>query len=96
MSTRQEILKGLHDEELEDIEDAVRRRRRILGAQRFGTIEVGTKVRFISTIRPTYLAGAEATVVGKKVTKLMVRLAVPVGRFRGDLRVPASLVEVAE
>lgn len=95
MSTISEIRQGLHDDDLVDITEAVTKRRRVIGLQNFATIQTGTQVRFVDTIRPTYLAGATATVVGKKVSKLIVRLDRPVGRFSGgDLRVSATLVEV--
>lgn len=93
MSILREIRNGLHDEFLQEIQEEVVRRRQVLGRMQFAELAVGSRVRFVQTIRPTYLRGMEATVVGKKVSKLMVRLDRPVGRFRGDIRVPAALIE---
>src|SRR6185503_3301283 len=96
MSILKDIRNGLHDEFLEEIQREVQQRRQVLGRMQFAGLAVGSRVRFIQTIRPTYLRGMEATVVGKKVSKLVVRLASPVGRFRGDIRVPAALIEPVE
>lgn len=89
-----DIRRGLHDDDLDDLMLAIQARKKTIGIQNFSNIPVGAKVRFVSTIRPTYLRGVEAVVVGKKVSKLIVRLNSPVGRFRGDIRVPGTLVEL--
>ena len=96
MSLIAEIRRGQHDEDLDDLLLAIQGRKKSIGVRNFSAIPVGSKVRFVPTIRPTYLRGMEATVVGKKVSKLIVRLDSPVGRFRGDIRVPGSLVEPVE
>jgi hypothetical protein len=93
MSLLAEIRRGLHDEDLDELSLAITARKKAIGIQNFAEIPIGARVRFVATIRPTYLRGIEAKVVGKKVSKLIVRLDSPVGRYRGDIRVPGSLVE---
>lgn len=93
MSLTADIRRGLHDDDLDDLVLAIQMRKKTIGVQNFSNIQVGSRVRFVATIRPTYLRGVEARVVGKKVSKLIVHLDAPVGRFRGDIRVPGSLVE---
>lgn len=93
MSLIADIRRGIHDDDLDDLLLTIQARKKTIGIQNFAEIAVGAKVRFVPTIRPTYLRGVQATVVGKKVSKLIVRLDSPVGRFRGDIRVTGSLVE---
>lgn len=93
MDVLKEIRNGQHDDILEDIQMEVSRRRKVRGRMQFAQLQVGSRVRFVQNIKPQYLAGMEATVVGRKVTKLVVRLDTPVGRFSGDLRVPPALIE---
>jgi hypothetical protein len=96
MSLISDIRRGVHDDDLDELALAIMGRKKTLGVLNFSQFQVGDRVRFVPTIKPTYLRGVEATVVGKKVSKLIVRMDAPVGRFRGDLRVPGSLVERAE
>lgn len=96
MSLTSDIRRGLHDDDLDDLVLAIQARKKTIGVQNFANIPIGAKVRFVSTIRPTYLRGVEAMVVGKKVSKLIVRPTTPVGRFRGDIRVAGTLVEAAD
>lgn len=93
MSLTADIRRGLHDDDLDDLLLAIQARKKAIGVRNFSELAIGTKVRFVATIRPTYLRGQEATIVGKKVSKLIVRLDQPVGRFFGDIRVPGTLVE---
>jgi len=93
MSIVKEIRTGVHDDLLEDILSAVIQRRKVMGHIQFGAMKPGDRVQFVNNVKPTYLAGLQATVVGKKVTKLIVRLDQPVGRFRGELKVPPQIVE---
>jgi hypothetical protein len=56
-------------------------------------ISVGDKIVF-KDIRPKYMIGETATVIGKRRTKLEVKLDSPVGRFgESTVVVPASCVE---
>lgn len=87
------IRQGKYDAHLDQIADALAARKRIIAANRFYELKVGDRVRFVDKIRPTYLSGVEATVVGKKVKKVIVRLDAPVGRFRGDIYCLAHLIE---
>jgi hypothetical protein len=96
MSIFSEIRKGMYDEDLDLMGQAIIQRRKAISQELFMDIAIGTKVVFRDTVRPTYLRGVEGTVVGKKISKLVVRLSSPVGRYRGDIRVPTSLVEVVE
>lgn len=93
MGLLQSIRDGKYDGDLDRIAAALKQRREMIAADRFYTLKVGDQVRFVSTIRPTYLAGVQAEVVGKKVKKLIVRPTTPVGRFRGDITCTPSLVE---
>ena len=93
MLSRRDILNGAYDDQLEDILDALKRRKEILATQSFWELKVGDKIRFVNSIRPTYLAGLEATVTEKRTKKLGVKLDHPVGRFYGTITVPPSLVE---
>lgn len=96
MSLLADIRRGLHDDDLDDLQLAIQARKKTLGTRNFSSIPVGARVRFVPTIRPTYLRGIEAVVVGKKTSKLIVHLDAPVGRFRGDVRVPGALIELVE
>jgi len=95
MSLVGEIRRGEHDDDLIDIMEAVQKRRKMLSIIEFNAMGIGTRVRFNSTVRPTYLRGMTGKVIGKKVSKLLVQLDNgPVGRFGGSIRVPAALLEV--
>lgn len=93
MSTYMDIRKGVYDEELEEIQEALVARKKTLAARRFDKLEVGARVRFVQTTRPTYLRGVEGTISGKKINRLMVRLDHPTGRFRGEIRTHPALLE---
>lgn len=99
MSLAVDIINGKYDEELDTIQEAVRQRIRLNRSTEALTnmveIKIGDTVRFLN-IRPKYMVGQEAVVVGKKVSKLVVRLKQPTGRFNGDTTVPASCVELVQ
>lgn len=88
------IREGKYDNDLERIVRAIQQRRQIISANRFYELKIGQEVQFVSTIRPTYLAGVRCKVVGKKVKKIIVRPVSPVGRFRGDITCSPALVEL--
>lgn len=88
------IRDGKYDEHLDRILQVVIERRKELASDRYFELQIGDRVKFVRTIRPTYLAGAHATVVGKKVKKVLVRLDSPVGRFgMGDIRCSPGQIE---
>jgi hypothetical protein len=93
MSLISEVRRGEHDDDLDELLLAIGARKKTIGVLNFSSFKVGDRIRFVPTIKPTYLRGVEATVVGKKVSKLIVRMDSEVGRFHGDIRVPGSLVE---
>lgn len=91
-----QIRQGLHDDELDDIIQYAMMRKKSLASMIFAELKSGDRVRFVSTVRPTYLRGAQGTVVGKKVSKLIIKLDRPMGRFHSDIRVPPSIIERVE
>jgi hypothetical protein len=93
------IIRGTHDSQLEQVENACRERRRLLReietATTMATVEVGSRVR-IKSIRPKYLIGATAKVTGKRRTKLEVKFEETHRRYRAGMVVivPSSCVEI--
>jgi hypothetical protein len=92
-----DILSGVHDSELDSIRESVNQRQKLTQAAQAAvtmtSISVGDKVVF-KDIRPKYMIGEIATVIGKRRTKLEVKLDSPVGRFgESTVVVPASCVE---
>ena len=97
MTIVSDIISGVYDSELESIREAVHSRGNLLqnetAAKNLIEISVGDKVVF-KDIRPKYMIGEIATVIGKRRTKLEVKLDSPVGRFgESTVIVPASCVE---
>lgn len=100
-----EIVAGMHDSALSDIEKAVKDRliavRTSRSANEYG---LGDRVRFNSYCGTKYLQGHEAVVTGIKQKKLIVRLVKPVGRFvrydaagtptSAEVTVPPSIVDL--
>jgi hypothetical protein len=92
-----DILSGVHDSELDSIRESVNQRQKLTQAAQAAvtmtSISVGDKIVF-KDIRPKYMIGETATVIGKRRTKLEVKLDSPVGRFgESTVVVPASCVE---
>lgn len=99
MTLQDRIIRGEYDASLDALYTAVVERRKLVhrakSAVTLAEIKVGDKVR-LKDIRPKYMIGEVCVVTGKKQTKLVVKLAAPVGRFSGlgELTVPASCVEL--
>ncbi len=88
------IVKGEHDENLNQITEAVRRRKDMLGQIKLIEFSVGQKVRFSADVRPTYLAGKEGVIVRKATKKVVVDLTERAGRFFKGISTPTNLLEV--
>lgn len=100
MTLARDILKGLHDHELDSLRTAVvergRMKQRLKASLVLTEVKVGDTIRITNNIRPSYLLGQLATVTGKRDTRLEIQLSRPTGRFRngGLVTVPAECVEV--
>ena len=97
MSIIASIINGDHDNDLESISNAVHERRKITRqtdtAIAMVNIKVGDTV-ILKNLSPKYVNGAEAEVVDKKRTKLVVKLKEPIGKFGTlPMKVPASCVD---
>lgn len=86
------ILNGEADGEFEQIQAAIKQRRKTLGTIKMAGLKPGDKVTVSAAVRPKYLAGATATVVRVKQSNISVRLDQPVGRFQGMLDLPSTLL----
>lgn len=71
-----EIRAGQYDEHLDRMMDAIDRRRKAIGQEKFAGLEPEDRVKITLTpnMRPRYLNGATGTVVEKRITKVVVRL----------------------
>jgi len=99
MISTTDILNGTYDSALDQIAAACHERRKLLrnakAAVTMATVQVGTMVR-LKGLRPKYINGVRAKVVGKRRTKLSVCLDESRQRYlRGmTIIVPSSCVEV--
>lgn len=64
---------GKADDDLDAVMEAVHWRKRVLASRLFDDLEPDDRVRVIDNIKPRYLAGATATVVAKRVSKVTIR-----------------------
>lgn len=87
------ITLGKFDDHLNELLRCVRDRQKLVGTQLHRTLDVGDRVRFNDQTRPSYLIGAEATIVKKNPKTLVVLLDQPVGRFGGRVSTRMTLVE---
>jgi hypothetical protein len=91
------IIDGVTDDRLDALFDAIKNRRKAIATKTLLTTQVGARVR-ITDIRPAYLVGAEGEVVGRKNSRLSVKLDNPAIAMRftrdGVLQVPAGCVQV--
>lgn len=87
---------GSHDDELDEIEDALKYRRGVIARRRASALNPGDTVRFTNG-RPKYLNGLTAEVTKADETHVWVN--VPVGleykRFSGakGVRCPINIIE---
>ncbi len=95
-TTLAEIINLTDPADLDRLERAIRDRRKTIARVMMTDLQPGQKVKFNDRIRPTYLAGLEATVV--QVNRESVTVNCPdelrYGRFKGSkrVRVPNSLI----
>ena len=90
------VLKGNLDADLEAIGKAIETRRGMIAQGLRLKLSPGTRVRFLNSVRPAYLAGVEATVVKLRRSKVQCKLDFSLGRFAkgSHLNVPPSLIEM--
>jgi hypothetical protein len=88
------ILSGqLNAAELAGISAAIKEYRALQGRRVYYALQPGAKVRFVTSARPVYLAGATGTVRELRKTKVVVDLDTPVGRFSRGIVTPTTLIE---
>lgn len=94
------LVRGEYDEDIAALKQALAARAEVLRATNSAvlraTLTVGSKVRFVDSIRPKYLAGLEATVakVNGKSVSVNIDNASSARRYgAGPVRCPLSLVE---
>ena len=98
----QDIVNGTYDNHLDKLSAALKSRTDLVRAQKDAvlklTLDKDSRVRFVSEIRPKYLAGKEATVISVKQKKALVK--VDAGEFyeKGSylgkkINCPLSLLE---
>ena len=92
-----DILSGVHDQDLDRIESTIKTRREIVGR----LIAVGDRVKIQDNIRPKYIAGLFGTVVGfGRGQNLRVKLDTPQAAryyagFNGEIQISGTyLVKV--
>lgn len=100
---RSVIASGSLDDHLQDIIDAAEARQRAARISRDSSeYMIGDRVKFNSLCGTKYLHGQYATVVGRRRTKITVKLERPMGRFAhvvngqvvsSDIIVPVSIVD---
>lgn len=90
------IIKGELDDRLADIITCIHGRKEILGRMKFFELNVGDRVRFVSSTKPAYLAGKTGRLTEHKNKKVVVDLDMPAGRFWKGIRTPVSLIERVE
>jgi len=84
-------MSGEYDKSLDEFKDAIHERRRAVAYSALHSMRPGDRVIFTSG-RPRYLIGVEATVVKIKQTYASVRLDQPIGKFRGVINTPMTLI----
>jgi hypothetical protein len=97
-----QIVSGEHDDHLAVImSTASTRLTRVRGSVEYG---IGDRVRFNSACGTKYLIGHTAQVVGKRRTKVVVKLDKPTGRFirmtsdgpvSAEITVPPAIIDLA-
>lgn len=100
-----DIASGVYDAQLDAMESAMKMRLTQVRRQRTSKdYSIGDKVVFNNYCGTKYLWGMSATVVGKKTTKVVVKLDTAVGRFSryvdgqsvsSNITVPVSIIDKA-
>jgi hypothetical protein len=94
-----DILRGSHDHELDDVASAVRQRSRRLAIERgealLPTLKIGDRIE-LTSVKPAYMNGATGTIISFKRGGLFeIRLDNPRGRHRDTcLCRPQSLIKL--
>ena len=86
------ILSGSVDDNMRDIELAIKQRKEYLKASMMMRLRMGDRVR-VDNIRPKAICGLEATVKKVNRTTLSVVFGPDAGRYAGACKVPASCCE---
>lgn len=72
------IASGAYDKDLQRIKDGAYNRQKLIrdseGAERLATLEAGDVVQFVKDMRPNYLGGARAVVVGFEGETVILRM----------------------
>jgi nitrogen fixation/metabolism regulation signal transduction histidine kinase len=95
-----DIIMGKYDEEIEQLSGAVKERKSILRGQQATALKFklqkDSRVRFLDSVRPKYLAGVEATVVKVNPKKVLVKVDPGFGGsyFGKSINTPLSLIEL--
>jgi hypothetical protein len=100
----QQVLRGIYDEHLADMQTAIEERlTTIRKSAKMTDFGVGDKVKVNSYCGTQYLRGSTATVIGMRQKKLLIKLDAPVGRFvrvmadgtreSSDIVVPPSILD---
>lgn len=87
------IVLGEYDADLDRIANAITERRKVLDRKTRLALKVGDRVMFSSRVKPRYMHGMTGTVTGFLDKRIQVELDHPLGRFRGTLRCPVSILE---
>jgi ribosomal protein L21E len=75
------IKKGLLDNSLDDLYEAISARRKRIARDLFHDLRVGDTVQINEHIKPKYMVGQTGTVVDKRQSKVEVEFDRPMGRF---------------
>lgn len=91
------IVGGQFDDQLDQLDSAIRARRKIVEARKLDGLKPGDTVRFNNRTKPKYLIGLEAKVIRINKTRAVVKITdeFSAGRFHGEVTVPPELLEVA-
>lgn len=87
------ILNGEFDGDERAIYDAFKTRRGVAAQIAAASYKPGDRVRFTDAVRPKYLIGVEANVVKVNAKTVVVKMDSVQGRFGGETRCPAELIE---
>ena len=87
------IILGELDADLDNIATAIKTRRGMQAGELRDSLKVGDKVKFIDTVKPTYLRGMVSTVVKLNQKRIVIDLGQRTGRFSGRITTPVSLIE---
>lgn len=98
-----DINSGVYDSNLHAISSALNARLTLVrGSRSTSDFGIGDRVKFNSMCGTKYLIGADAQIVGKRRTKVVVKLDKPMGRFvrhtaagpvSAEITVPTSIID---